>query len=78
LLAEPVVLTGYYATTGVLGHKAAFQWHVFEPAADPSLPPAQRQALESANIELIQIYRELRSGNTTVRILGSDGVFRSI
>ena len=78
LLAEPVVLTGFYATTGVLGHKAAFQWHVFEPAADPSLPSAQRQALEAANIQLIHIYRELRSGTTTVRILGTNGVFRNL
>jgi hypothetical protein len=78
LLAEPVVLGGYYASTGALGHKAAFQWHVFEPAADPSLPSAQRQALESANIRLIHIYRELRSGSTAVRILGTDGVFRNL
>lgn len=78
LLAEPVVLSGYYATTGALGHKAAFQWHLFEPAADPSLPAAQRQAFESANIKLIYVYREVRSGTTTVRVLGTDDVFRNL
>jgi hypothetical protein len=78
LLAEPIVLKDYYATTGALGHKAAFKWHVFEPAADPSLPPAQRQALQSANIKLIYVYQEVRSRTTTTRILGFDGVFRDL
>jgi hypothetical protein len=76
LLTEPVVLKDYYATTGTLGHKRRFEWHVFEPAADPSLSPTQRQALESANVRLIHIYREPYSRKTTVRVLGTNGVFR--
>jgi hypothetical protein len=77
LLAEPVVLKDYYATTGTLGHKRRFEWHVFEPAADPSLAPAQRQALDSANIKLIHVDREPYSGKTTVRVLGTNDVFRN-
>ena len=76
LLPEPIVLTNYYATTGTLGHKEAFKWHVFEPGADPSLSPVQRQALVSANIKLIHVYQDVRSREITVRILGTEGKFR--
>lgn len=78
LLPEPIFMTDYYATTGTLGHKEAFKWHVFEPGADPSLSPAQRQALVSANIKLIYVYQDVRSNEITVRVLGSDGKFRAM
>jgi hypothetical protein len=77
VLPDPIVLNDYYATTGTLGHKGRFRWHVFEPAADPSLPPTQRQALETANVKLIHVYREFLSGACTVSVLGTNGVFRS-
>jgi hypothetical protein len=76
LLDQPVVLKDYYATTGVPGHKERYKWYIFEPAADPSLPASQRQALDSANIRLIHIYWGADSGTYTVRILGTNGVFR--
>ncbi len=77
LLTEPIVLHDYYATTCAPGHKERYKWYVFEPSADPSLPPAQRQALESANIKLIHIYWGADTGTYTVRVLGTNGVFRN-
>jgi hypothetical protein len=77
LLAEPIVLQDYYATTCAPGHKERYKWYVFEPAADPSLPPAQRQALESANIKLIHIDWGANTGTYTVRVLGMNGAFRN-
>jgi hypothetical protein len=71
----------YYAATCVPGHKERYIWYIFEPAADPSLPPAQRQALESANIKLIYVYWQATGGTAgtyTVSILGADGVFRDL
>jgi hypothetical protein len=76
LLAEPIVLQDYYATTCAPGHKERYRWYVFEPGADPSLSPAQRQALESANIKLIHIYWGADTWTYTVRVLGANGAFR--
>lgn len=78
LIAEPIILKDYFATTCTLGHKGRFRWFVFEPAADPSLHPTQIQALESANIRLVHVYHEEYSGASTVSILGTDGVFRRL
>jgi hypothetical protein len=77
LLAEPLVLSAYHATTASVGHQRRFQWFLFEPGADPSLPASQRQALETANIQRLYIYREPYSSLTTVRIQGLDGVWRN-
>ena len=76
VLAEPIQLNGYYATTGVLGHKERYQWHIFEPAMDPDLPSPQRQALQAANIRLIHIERLPYNNQTTISILGLDGQWR--
>lgn len=77
LLAEPLVLTAYHATTASVGHQRRFQWFLFEPGADPNLPESQRQALESANIQRIYVYREPYGSLTLVRIQGHDGVWRT-
>ncbi|MCX6858648.1 MAG: hypothetical protein NTX70_00245 [Verrucomicrobia bacterium] len=73
LLPEPLVLTAYHATTASVGHQRRFQWFLFEPGADPSLSASQRQALETANVQRIYIYREPYSSLTSVRIQGNDG-----
>ena len=77
LLPEPLVLSAYHATTASVGHQRRFQWFLFEPGADPSLPASQRQALDTANIQRLYIYREPYSSLTTVRIQGLDGVWRN-
>ena len=76
LLPEPIALCGYYSTTGVLGHKGRYQWFIFEPALEPGLPDAQRQALAAANIQLIYIEREPFGDLATAVILGLDGTWR--
>lgn len=76
VLAEPIQLRGYYATTGVLGHKTRYEWHVFEPAMDPDLPASQREALRAANLRLIHIERMPYDNKTTISILGWDGQWR--
>ena len=77
LLAEPLLLTAYHATTASVGHQRRFQWFLFEPGADPSLSASQRQALEAANVQRIYIYREPYSSLTWVRLQGNDGVWRN-
>lgn len=78
LLPEPITLRGYYATTGVLGHKERYEWHVFEPALDPALPDAQRDALAAANIRLLRIERAQFGSEVTARILGVNAVWRPL
>ena len=78
LLPDPIVLKGYYASTGTLGHQRRFQWFVLEPATDPTLPLEQRQALEAADIRLIYIYREPYTNLTRIQVLGANGIFRSL
>jgi len=77
LLAEPLVLTAYHATTASVGHQRRFQWFLFEPGADPALSISQRQALEAANVQSVYIYREPYSSLTWVRIQGNDGIWRN-
>lgn len=77
ILPEPVTLTAYQATTGVLGHQRRFQWFVFEPAADPGLPDSQRRALEVANLRRIHAYREPYGNVVRLRFEGFDGTWRS-
>jgi hypothetical protein len=74
LLAQPIHLQDYYATSAAAGHKI-YDWYVFEPALDPSLPQTQRDALETANVQLIYVERHL--GATTVMVLGREGTFRT-
>ena len=77
LLAEPLLLSAYHATTASAGHQRRFQWFLFEPGADPSLSASQRQALDAANVQRIYIYREPYSSLTWVRFQGNDGVWRN-
>jgi len=78
LLPDPIVLKGYYASTGTLGHQRRFQSFVLEPTTDPTLPLEQRQALEAADIRLIYIYREPYTNLTRIQVLGANGIFRSL
>lgn len=77
LLPTPLVLTAYHATTASLGHQRRFQWFLFEPGADPSLPDTHRQALMAADVRRIHVYREPYGNVTRVAFEGLDGKWRS-
>ncbi len=78
LLAEPVVLRDYYATSASPGHKNLTTWYLFEPRLDPDLPPSQLEELRNKDIELIYLQYDIIGNRTTVMLMGANGKFRPL
>jgi hypothetical protein len=79
LTSEPIELHGYWSQSARAGHKFRYAWYVFEPKLEPGLSARILEELRTADIQLIYIEREAwPGGQTTARVLGSDGVFRSV
>jgi hypothetical protein len=78
LLAEPVELHDYYASSAAPGHKNLTTWYVFEPRLDPALPSTQLQELNIRDIELIYLRYDIIGSRTNVLVMGTNGMFRSL
>jgi hypothetical protein len=64
LIAEPIVLRGYYSQTYATVHHNFVEAYIFEPRLEPGLASQQMNELEQANVQLIYVFWDW----TTARI----------
>jgi hypothetical protein len=76
LLAQPMILHGYYAQTYHPLHHNFVEQFIFEPRLDPGLSADQLTALQNANIRFVYVQYDFTTAQ--IYVAGLDGKFRSL